>query len=1201
MRQIIGFAILLVVKLSASSQELRLPSNIQSPNAANLGKYGDVPVSYFTGTPNISIPIHTLTEGEYKVPITLSYDASGIRLDNHPTWVGQNWSLSAGGVITRTIRGDCPDECSLIGTGYGGVEENIGFFYRGSELSETSVNSVDKLKNLAYKAVTKGYDYEPDIFTFNFMGKTGKFFMGNDGQWKIQSDDNLLVIDKTIVIPRYEYLPGGSIKYPKVLGGFKLKDDTGTTYVFGYDDNAVEYGINLFYQVIGKYLWQSNAWYLTKVIDKFGHEVFNFTYERGENTAQFYRATGTTIRSYSGSGIDPSCYSASYSGEEAYVEGYLISPVYLKRISTSNTAVSFSREISNELSYNSVDLNYKVNDIISKFCPCTEINPFYYLGAPFSAAELVGLLKWNKLTGIDWSKGRIKFVYNNNGNERLNLLRVDFYGEDAYYNYDNPKKYSYNFYYNNFQSLPGYLSKKVDHWGYYNGKDYAINSSNYNNYFDQRVPDANFLQIGMLYGISYPTGGSTIFEYEPHWYSKYVSDDHLSLNSESCMAGGLRIKRISEYDGKIVSSKSFKYISDYESNKNSSSSSGILTSKPKYYWPNWSVRSNSSGTYTQSVFSINSIIPLSNVFGTHIGYSKVEEVLNDGSYTVYQYSNYDTNSSFFDESPLSSLHLNPSPYDQYSDLNITRGKLLSSHVYDKNNLLVQKHEYKYRDELSSLKTNTNYFVVCTNARYQNVCNNSAVSIYKGNAYKLYFLDYDVIEDNTTDYLNGIAVMQKTSFIKQDNIISNVNVRLTKQVINDVNDGQLKIQYSFPYDLSSEPNVNNLISNFRVNEVIKTQTLKNSTPIGTKKVTYKIENNLCVPDTLYTSDSDDSHLKPEVYYDKYDDYGNLLQYHKDDGIYNSVVWGCNKRNPVLKGLNIQYSNLNSYVGTLNQYVGNYDPSTIIASTNTIRDAFPNSSFTSYSYYYGCKEITSITDPNKKTEFYNYDLFNRLYNILDEKKNVLKQYSYNYTNSYPYLFMSNIICSESYNMGDIINFKALVVGGSNNLSFTWILSYGGNTYNFNTGNTPTLSTRLIGYGNLNISCTVNDLSTGQSYTCTKNSYIREATCKFIDVIIHNPSSTWSYTEGNVYSPLDDEVSLFLLSQCTNGAKFYIGNQVYTMSSYGAQTVKLPISAQTNLSCKVEIPYGFPGAFATIQITGLTNNSARIENSTISTSIK
>lgn len=68
-----------------------------SPNAAALGKFGSMPVSLHTGTPNISIPLYTLRGRELAVPISLDYHASGIKLEEVASNVGLGWSLSAGG------------------------------------------------------------------------------------------------------------------------------------------------------------------------------------------------------------------------------------------------------------------------------------------------------------------------------------------------------------------------------------------------------------------------------------------------------------------------------------------------------------------------------------------------------------------------------------------------------------------------------------------------------------------------------------------------------------------------------------------------------------------------------------------------------------------------------------------------------------------------------------------------------------------------------------------------------------------------------------------------------------------------------------------------------------------------------------------------------------------------------------------------
>ncbi len=62
--------------------------SISSPSAAALGKYGDIPVTYHTGIPNVSIPIYTVTAGNLSLPISVSYHASGLKVQEAASWVG---------------------------------------------------------------------------------------------------------------------------------------------------------------------------------------------------------------------------------------------------------------------------------------------------------------------------------------------------------------------------------------------------------------------------------------------------------------------------------------------------------------------------------------------------------------------------------------------------------------------------------------------------------------------------------------------------------------------------------------------------------------------------------------------------------------------------------------------------------------------------------------------------------------------------------------------------------------------------------------------------------------------------------------------------------------------------------------------------------------------------------------------------------
>ncbi len=59
-----------------------------SPEAEAFARYGEVPISYYTGKPNVAVPIYTIQGKELSVPISLSYDASGIKIQSIASSVG---------------------------------------------------------------------------------------------------------------------------------------------------------------------------------------------------------------------------------------------------------------------------------------------------------------------------------------------------------------------------------------------------------------------------------------------------------------------------------------------------------------------------------------------------------------------------------------------------------------------------------------------------------------------------------------------------------------------------------------------------------------------------------------------------------------------------------------------------------------------------------------------------------------------------------------------------------------------------------------------------------------------------------------------------------------------------------------------------------------------------------------------------------
>lgn len=74
------------------------------------------------------------------------------------------------------------------------------------------------------------FDQGPDVFIFNFMGHSGKFYLGDDGQWKVQSNENLDINfdvanfesdDRNFQYTPFGYpKPGAMEREPKTIAGF---------------------------------------------------------------------------------------------------------------------------------------------------------------------------------------------------------------------------------------------------------------------------------------------------------------------------------------------------------------------------------------------------------------------------------------------------------------------------------------------------------------------------------------------------------------------------------------------------------------------------------------------------------------------------------------------------------------------------------------------------------------------------------------------------------------------------------------------------------------------------------------------------------------------------------------------------------------------------------------------------------------------
>jgi len=88
------------------SQRASVPN---APEAGAFAQYGDVGVNMYTGTANVEVPIYVHKGRELDLPINLTYDGTGIKVNQLPTNVGLGWNLNVGGRISRMVNG-LPDD-----------------------------------------------------------------------------------------------------------------------------------------------------------------------------------------------------------------------------------------------------------------------------------------------------------------------------------------------------------------------------------------------------------------------------------------------------------------------------------------------------------------------------------------------------------------------------------------------------------------------------------------------------------------------------------------------------------------------------------------------------------------------------------------------------------------------------------------------------------------------------------------------------------------------------------------------------------------------------------------------------------------------------------------------------------------------------------------------------------------------------------
>ncbi|MBX3258062.1 MAG: hypothetical protein KF862_28275 [Chitinophagaceae bacterium] len=692
LKNTLALMLILGIEFAYSQNQNVIPP---SPNSSALGKYVDNPVSLYTGTPDIHIPLYEMKLKNFTLPIGLSYHAAGIKVEEAASNIGLGFVLAASGVIARAVK-DIPDDykapyCPDTWNG-AGVEPDCrnGIFHTGKNIHDVDIidaynqdlsNNDYSLNNIFARffnielnpfqgfAYKKLGDSEPDIFYFNFCGKSGRFvFQVINGVRTIK-----LLSDYDLKITHTLDIDGK-------INQFEITDDLGNIYLFSAVEESrnliesngfpssfeVDQGVRLYEIPSNTSLTVFNSsWYLTKITTPY-QDIIDFTYA-DEVTNSLEQGVEQTLFNLS---TDYETYDPNINwGFPLIAESRtVLNGKRLSTIENENFKIVFESALSRQdmWGYDAEKFPKAITGltIYSKQPTLTRIKRYAftqdYFESPVISSFAVGSYVYyynaadDPSTVNDGLRDNMNIFF-----KRLRLRNIIEYGMadisamppvSFEYKYDGFPGYSAS------ERLPYRFSYQQDLWGYYNGasgntkslipklyvypnmftdsrrfsvyKRNIYTGSEYTLAGANRLPSASLMDIGVLTKINYPTGGYTKYEYEPHVFRD---------GNEEFTGGGIRIKKITKNDGINDIIYNYSYLNS------DNTSSGNIVSMPVY-----AICDGSGMLYpingTQSSYRANSTrfsqpqAPLGNTKGSNIGYRKVIEYISGNGKIEYEYS-----------------------------------------------------------------------------------------------------------------------------------------------------------------------------------------------------------------------------------------------------------------------------------------------------------------------------------------------------------------------------------------------------------------------------------------------------------------------------------------------------------------------------------------------------------------------------------
>jgi hypothetical protein len=498
---------------------------VKSPEVAKFEQYTNMPVNLVSGSPQINIPIYTLEYGGMSLPISLDYDASGIKVEAIASSVGLNWSLNVGGVVNRIVKG-APDE----GAPFAFPKSNFDLdgFYQDFGLSKLDAeindnNGPEPLGKsgswgLFLEDVSNGYkDTQPDLFYFS-TPEGGSKFVFNDLRQVVYTENTDFIIKEDF----------SSVFFRS----WTATSPNGTKYKFGLDsgqaDGTGNYVERTAVYSVGENSTNKmvcNSWFLSEVSNYITDKKIIISY-----IPNVYEQVMNNSPSGVGSG-SALCLSEQAINNCNKPDEWLYNELAMAKTGYNTASGTTSSFLGTSLA---VKTRYQ-SQIINKITAGSTVVNFLYSDRNDLLADNINPAnKGKKLDEINITTGGVcvkKIIFNYttvtsqdastryevNVQERNHLFLSNLKELSCDDLIEKPYVFDYNP-----TPLPNRLSYAQDNWGYYNGK--TDNASLYGSYkyyrdpiyFADRSVDTTFVKAGSLVKITYPTKGTVNFNYQAH-------------------------------------------------------------------------------------------------------------------------------------------------------------------------------------------------------------------------------------------------------------------------------------------------------------------------------------------------------------------------------------------------------------------------------------------------------------------------------------------------------------------------------------------------------------------------------------------------------------------------------------------------------------------------------------------------------------